>query len=86
MSTAFFFQKIKSKFNFNGEIYNYIELRNDLIKIGYKFYTSSDTEVLLTCYLEYGDNFVNMLNGMFSICIFDERVSRKILIFRDRWY
>ncbi len=81
----FFSKNKKVSLIFNGEIYNYIELRNDLIKIGYKFYTSSDTEVLLTCYLEYGDNFVNMLNGMFSICIFDERVSRKILIFRDRF-
>lgn len=68
---------------FNGEIYNYIELRNELKKNGIKFKSNSDTEVLLKLYEIYGENFVNKINGMFTICIFD-KLKNKILIYRDR--
>ena len=69
---------------FNGEIYNYIELRNDLKKKGHKFITSSDTEVILHMYYEFGDMFINSLNGMFAFIIYDKRFE-KILIARDHF-
>lgn len=58
---------------FNGEIYNYIELRNDLIQKGYHFETTSDTEVILRMYEEYGRKMVELLNGMFAFIIYDKR-------------
>ena len=67
----------------NGEIYNYIELKNELVNEGYLFQTESDTEVLLNLYLKYGENFIKYINGMFSFCIYDER-NKKILLYRDR--
>lgn len=69
---------------FNGEIYNYIELREDLIKRGHQFQTSSDTEVILHLYTEFGYDFVNILNGMFSFIIFDKR-KNNIFIARDHF-
>jgi len=58
---------------FNGEIYNYIELRQYLVKKGYKLLTHSDTEVLLYLYVEYGKKMVDYLNGMFAFCIYDKK-------------
>jgi len=69
---------------FNGEIYNYIELKQDLIKKGHTFHTTSDTEVILRLYMEFGDDFVNLLNGMFAFIIFDQRKDR-LLIARDHF-
>jgi asparagine synthase (glutamine-hydrolysing) len=69
---------------FNGEIYNYIELRNDLIRKGHQFITTSDTEVILHLYKEYGVEFLNILNGMFAFIIFD-RSEQKLLIGRDHF-
>ena len=56
---------------FNGEIYNYIELREMLAKQGYEFQTDSDTEVLLAMYVRYGEEAVKHLRGMFDIVIWD---------------
>jgi len=69
---------------FNGEIYNYQDLKKDLIFKGYTFKTSSDTEVICAAYLEYGEACLNMFNGMFSFTIYD---ARKRLLFgaRDRF-
>lgn len=68
---------------FNGEIYNYIELRERLKKLGYSFTTQSDTEVILVAYLEWGENCVHEFNGMWSFCIYD--VSAQVLFCsRDR--
>jgi len=69
--------------SFNGEIYNYKELKSNLIKKGYRFSSETDTEVIIYLYQEYQDDCVNMLNGMFSFIIWD---SRKEIFFvaRDR--
>jgi asparagine synthase (glutamine-hydrolysing) len=69
---------------FNGEIYNYKELREDLIKCGYSFRTNSDTEVIIKMYEKYGVDSVNLLNGMFSFLIYDKQKNR-ILAARDHF-
>jgi asparagine synthase (glutamine-hydrolysing) len=69
---------------FNGEIYNYIELRNSLESLGRVFRTNSDTEVILQLYLEYGPDCVSRLNGMFAFIIYD-RAAQKILAARDHF-
>ena len=69
---------------FNGEIYNYIELRNDLKRRGHSFRTTSDTEVILRMYAEYGLDFIGQLNGMFAFLLYD-RVRRTVLAARDHF-
>ena len=69
---------------FNGIIYNYIDLRNKLIAKGHIFKTSGDTEVIIKMYIEYGDNCVDHLDGVFSFCIYN--ISKKnIFLARDRF-
>lgn len=63
---------------YNGELYNTDELRDDLKEKGYTFNTTSDTEVVLTSYIEYGYEFINNLNGIFSFVIYD--ISKNILM------
>ena len=69
------FSKKESTIIFNGEIYNHEELRDELIKKGYEFSTESDTEVLLTSYLEHGKSAVNDFRGMFAFVIYDEKTN-----------
>ena len=68
---------------YNGEIYNYIELRTQLIQLGHKFISKSDTEVLLAAYAEWGTNCFARFRGMWSIVIFDIKINQ-IICSRDR--
>jgi asparagine synthase (glutamine-hydrolysing) len=69
--------------SFNGEIYNFREIRQELISIGYRFHTQTDTEVLLALFEHKGEAFLDDLNGMFAIAIWD-RETRKLFLARDR--
>lgn len=69
---------------FNGEIYNYTEIREDLMAKGYKFKSSTDSEVLIHGYDEYGEALVNKLRGMFAFCIWD-KVEQKVFAARDNF-
>lgn len=68
---------------FNGEIYNFKELREDLKNLGYLFNTNSDTEVVLNAYMAYGKECLNKFNGMFAFCIYDKMV-KSFFIARDQ--
>ena len=68
---------------FNGEIYNYRELKKQLLNRGYQFKTNSDTEVLLNYLIEKGSDALEELNGMFSFCFIDFK-NKKTLLARDR--
>lgn len=68
---------------FNGEIYNFLELKKDLEAKGYRFRTRSDTETIIYGYEEWGEDFVQKLRGMFAIALWDSR-NRKLLLIRDR--
>ncbi|WP_257349217.1 asparagine synthase (glutamine-hydrolyzing) [Pseudalkalibacillus decolorationis] len=68
---------------YNGELYNTEELRKELVKKGYRFDSSSDTEVLLTSYIEWGESCVTNLNGIFAFGIWDE-TTNSLFIARDR--
>ena len=69
---------------FNGEIYNYIEVREELVKLGYKFRTKGDTEVIGAAYKEWGESCVTRFIGMWAIAIWDQ-TSRKLFCSRDRF-
>jgi asparagine synthase (glutamine-hydrolysing) len=80
----FFSQDHSIAITFNGEIYNFIELRETLLRTGrYAFRTRSDTEVLIYLYEEYGTAMLGLLNGMFAFGIWDFR-KRRLLMARDR--
>jgi asparagine synthase (glutamine-hydrolysing) len=68
---------------YNGEIYNYIELRDELKRMGWQFRTKTDTEVLLKAYLQYGEKCLSKFNGMFAFVIYDAG-TRRLFLARDR--
>ncbi len=69
---------------YNGEIYNYIELRQLLSTRGYTFRTYSDTEVLLNMFIEFGSEMLNMLNGIFAFAIYN-KISKQLFLARDQF-
>jgi asparagine synthase (glutamine-hydrolysing) len=69
---------------FNGEIFNYIELREELLSKGHRFATRSDTEVILNAYREYGEECVHHFNGQWAFAICDTK-ERKLFLSRDRF-
>ena len=68
---------------YNGEIYNHRELLPELQAAGYRFTTTSDTEIILCAYMHFGKNFVEKLNGIFAFAIWDD-TNRELLLYRDR--
>jgi asparagine synthase (glutamine-hydrolysing) len=69
---------------YNGEVYNYIEIRNLLEERGYKFRSGTDTEVIINSYLEWGESCLEMFNGMWSFCLVD-LTRKKIICSTDRF-
>lgn len=68
---------------YNGEMYNYKELRQELLALGHEFATSSDTEVVLKSYVQWGADCVERLRGMFAFAVWDRRL-RRLFVARDR--
>ena len=69
---------------FNGEIYNYLEIKDELKKKGYSFENKSDTEVIINGYQEWGNDVVNHLRGMYAFAIYDIN-NKKLFMARDKW-
>lgn len=77
--------EVKGRFviSYNGEVYNYIEIRAELEEKGYVFETGTDTEVILSAYIEWGKDCLNRFNGMFAIAIYDNE-TESLFLARDR--
>jgi asparagine synthase (glutamine-hydrolysing) len=69
---------------FNGEIFNYLELKKELVELGYIFRTTGDTEVLLRSYQHWGESCVNRFNGMWAFAVYDNE-TKKLFCSRDRF-
>lgn len=69
---------------YNGEIYNFLEIRDELIRKGYSFVSDSDSEVLLLAYIEWGSECLNRFNGMWAFAVWD-REKRELFMSRDRF-
>ena len=67
---------------FNGEIYNYLEVKEKLVKLGYKFHSNSDTEVLMAAWDQWEEEALNIIKGMFSLVIWDKS-KRQLILARD---
>ncbi|MEV4296961.1 asparagine synthase (glutamine-hydrolyzing) [Microbispora rosea] len=75
--------EVVAALTYSGEVYNFRELRAELTRSGHRFRTQSDTEVVLEAYLEWGEDFVSRLNGMYAFAIWDAR-REELLLVRDR--
>src|SRR5262245_30614894 len=69
---------------YNGEIYNYLEIRAELAALGCSFESGSDTEVILAAYAQWGEDCLHRFNGMWAFAIYDER-ERTVFLARDRF-
>jgi asparagine synthase (glutamine-hydrolysing) len=69
---------------YNGEIYNYIELKSELESLGYRFRTSTDTEVILAAFATWGEDCLSRFNGMWAFAIYD-RMGGRLFAARDRF-
>lgn len=69
---------------YNGEIYNYLEIRKDLERLGYSFFTECDTEVVLAAYSYWKESCLSKFNGMFAFCIYDKK-THECFVARDRF-
>lgn len=69
---------------YNGEVYNYIELRQELIGLGYHFQTDTDTEVIIAAFTQWGIDCLQRFNGMWALAIYD-KVDKEIFLARDRF-
>jgi len=69
---------------FNGEIYNFVELRQELSQLGHSFHTHTDTEIILAAYKEWGKSCLDRFNGMWAFVLFD-RAAKTVFVARDRW-
>jgi len=70
--------------SFNGEVFNYLEIRSELESLGYSFISTSDTEVILAAYKEWGENCLAKFNGMFAFIIYD-KLKQQVFVARDRF-
>jgi asparagine synthase (glutamine-hydrolysing) len=68
---------------YNGEIYNFQNVKNELVKLGHSFYTDTDTEILLHAYEEWNQECLKLLNGMFAFAIWDTK-KKRLFLARDR--
>ena len=69
---------------FNGEIYNFLEIRNELVRLGYSFNSDCDSEVIMAAYMEWGSKCLDKMNGMWAFAIWDS-VEKKLFMSRDRF-
>ncbi|OQX22477.1 MAG: hypothetical protein BWK80_30440 [Desulfobacteraceae bacterium IS3] len=69
---------------FNGEVYNFLELRDELKKLGYRFRTETDTEVVVASYAHWGEDCLLRFNGMWALAIWDS-LEKKLFLARDRF-
>lgn len=69
---------------YNGEIYNFLEVRNELKGLGYSFFSETDTEVILAAYMEWGEEALNRFNGMWAFAIWD-KFEKTLFLARDRF-
>jgi asparagine synthase (glutamine-hydrolysing) len=79
-------QYLNSKYYivYNGEVYNYLEIKEELEKLGYEFLTSSDTEIVLASYIEWGEKCFHKFNGMWAFAIYDKN-KEELVLCRDRF-
>ena len=69
-------------FSYNGEVYNFLELKKELVQLGYKFFSNTDTEVVMKSLICWGEKALLKFNGMFAFAFWD-RLSKTLILARD---